>query len=44
VLGVVGVVVLAALVWFVKKNERRLLEDAQREMGSGDRQPVRSEA
>src|SRR3954452_19522661 len=41
VLGIGGVVVLAALVWFVKKNESCLLEDARRQTDRAEPVPVK---
>ncbi len=41
VLGIAGAAVLVMVVWFVKTNEHRLLEDARQEMGSAPPVPVR---
>ena len=40
-LGVAGAVMLAVVVWFVKKHESRLLEDARQQMGGIEAVPVR---
>ncbi|MFO1026707.1 MAG: DedA family protein [Acetobacteraceae bacterium] len=40
-LGVAGAAMAVVAVWFVKKNETRLLEDARREMGAAQPVPVR---